>query len=81
LGSDGIQSAEATFKELLLLSRGDLNEIMTKLKHIIQGEKVEDQLRKEVIDQGRKMNELRADHERQMIEQSTELNQKVEAMH
>ena len=35
---------------------------------IAQNEAVEDNLRKEIIDQGRKMNELRAEHEQQMFD-------------
>ena len=35
-------------------------------------------MRKEIIDQGRKMNELRNEHERQIFEQSNELNSKLE---
>ena len=33
-----------------------------------QHDKQEDMLRSEIIDQGRKMNELRAEHEQQMYE-------------
>jgi phage-related protein len=62
------QSTENTFKELLQLSRGDLTEITSKLKQLTQGESDQDQLRKEIIDQGRKMNELRAEHEQQIYE-------------
>ena len=54
---------EATFKGLLELCRGDLSEITKKLQYMVQNEKNEDQLRKELIDQGKKMNELRNEHE------------------
>lgn len=71
-------SAENTFKELLLLCRGDLDGITKKLNAICQYEQNEDKLRKEIIDQGRKMNELRNEHERQIFEQSNETNAKLE---
>lgn len=41
---------EATFKGLLELCRGDLTEITKKLQYIVQNEKNEDKLRKELID-------------------------------
>jgi hypothetical protein len=59
---------ESTFKELLKLCQGDLTEITKKLQYIVQNEKNEDKLRKELIDQGRKMNDLRAEHERTSFE-------------
>lgn len=62
------------------LSRGDLNEITSKLKQLTQGENDQDQLRKEIIDQGRKMNELRAEHEQQIYETTLQNNQKMEAL-
>jgi hypothetical protein len=34
-------------------------------------------LRKEIIEQGRKMNELRAEHERSIFEQSEDLDKKL----
>lgn len=43
-------SAENTFKELLLLCRGDLDGITKKLNAICQYEQNEDKLRKEIID-------------------------------
>jgi hypothetical protein len=43
-----------------------MNEILKKMKNILQAESIEDQLRNEIIDQGKKMNELRAEHEQQM---------------
>jgi len=59
---------ESTFKELLKLCQGDLTEITKKLQYIVSNEKNEDKLRKELIDQGRKMNDLRAEHERTSFE-------------
>ena len=50
------------------MCRGDLDEIISKLNAICQYEQNEDKLRKEIIDQGRKMNELRNEHERQIFE-------------
>ena len=60
------------------MCRGDLDEIIAKLNAICQYEQNEDKLRKEIIDQGRKMNELRNEHERQIYEQSNENNSKLE---
>ena len=60
------------------MCRGDLDEIISKLNAICQYEQNEDKLRKEIIDQGRKMNELRNEHERQIFEQSNEVNSKLE---
>jgi hypothetical protein len=40
----------------MLLCQGDLSEIVSKLGHISQNEDSEDKLRKEIIEQGRKMN-------------------------
>jgi len=45
-----------------------LTEITKKLQYIVSNEKNEDKLRKELIDQGRKMNDLRAEHERTSFE-------------
>ena len=55
-----------------------MNEITSKLKLLLQTGSVEDQLRDEIIDQGRKMNELRAEHEQSMYEQSNDCNQKID---
>ena len=48
--SGKVNSAEQTFKELLKLCKGDLNEITKKLQSIAQNEAVEDNLRKEIIE-------------------------------
>ena len=45
-----------------------------------QNEQREDKLRKEIIEQGKKMNELRSDHERQMYETTSTNNSKVDQM-
>lgn len=60
------------FNDLLSICKQDLEEILLKLKQKAQTQSVEDQLRKELIEQGKKMNELRADHERKMYEISNE---------
>ena len=53
------------FAELLGLCRSDLGEILDKLRQKYQVDsQVEDQLRSELIAQGRQTNELRAEHER-----------------
>jgi len=71
-------SIEGTFKELLQLCKGDLTEIIGKVNMLSQNELREDKLRKEIIEQGRKMNELRADHERSMYESNSNNNQKID---
>lgn len=71
-------SNENTFHELLQLCKGDLNEITSKLNNLVHNEQTEDTLRKEIIDQGRKMNELRQEHERQMYNSSSEQGQKMD---
>lgn len=73
-----ITGNENTFHELLQLCKGDLNEITSKLNNLVQNEQTEDNLRKEIIDQGRKMNELRQEHERQMYNSSSEQGQKMD---
>ena len=55
--------------ELLGLCRGDLSEILEKLRQKYQvGSQLEDQLRSELIQQGKAMNDLRAEHERAIQE-------------
>ena len=58
---------EDTFKELLALCKGDLTEISGKLMQVMQqNDGGEEKLRKEIIEQGRKMNELKAESEKQL---------------
>ena len=57
-----------------------MTEIMKKLLQISQNDAVEDNLRKEIIDQGRKMNELRAEHEQQMYDLNQQNNLKSEEL-
>ena len=76
--SQSLQTTESTFHELLQLCKGDLKDITSKLTQIANNEKVEEQLRKEIIDQGKKMNELRADHERQMLQVTQQNMQKTD---
>jgi len=71
-------SIEGTFKELMQLCRGDITEIIAKMGQLAQNELREDKLRNEVIEQGKKMNELRADHERQMYELGQSNSLKIE---
>lgn len=55
--------------ELLGLCRGDLSEILEKLRQKYQVDsQLEDQLRSELIQQGKAMNDLRAEHERAIQE-------------
>lgn len=67
---DGDQNsaAENTFKELLVLCKGEMADLKKKIAMLSQNDKVEDNLRAEIIEQGRKMNELRAEHEQSMYE-------------
>ena len=60
---DQNQAAENTFKELLVLCKGEMADLKKKIAMLSQNDKVEDNLRSEIIEQGRKMNELRAEHE------------------
>ena len=62
-GDSGQSGADKTFKELLVLSRGEITELMKKIASLQANDKVEDNLRSEIIEQGRKMNELRSEHE------------------
>lgn len=79
---DGGLSSEQSgqeFTELLQLCRGDLGEILSKLRQKLQSDaQVEDQLRAELIEQGKKMNELRVEHETTLYEKLTESGQKEE---
>lgn len=43
-------------------------DLKKKIAMLSQNDKVEDNLRAEIIEQGRKMNELRAEHEQSMYE-------------
>lgn len=65
MNGDGNQGsvAENTFKELLVLCKGEITDLKQKIAMLQQNDKVEDNLRAEIIEQGRKMNELRAEHE------------------
>lgn len=61
------------FSELLQLCRGDLGEILQKLRVKVQSDAtVEDTLRTELLSQGKKMNELRAEHETTLYERMAE---------
>ena len=55
-------------------------DISSKLKQLSVNEVGEDKLRKEIIDQGRKMNELRAEHERSIYELTSENNHKIDQL-
>lgn len=66
--------------ELLNLCRSDLSEILDKLRQkILKDAVVEDQLRSELIEQGRKMNELRVSHEEAIYQQQQEISAKFES--
>ena len=61
-------NVENTFKELLVLCKGEINDLTKKIAMLQQGDKAEDSLRSEIIAQGRKMNELRSEHEQSIYD-------------
>lgn len=66
--------------ELLNLCRSDLGEILDKLRQkIMKDAVVEDQLRAELIEQGRKMNEMRQAHERAVTMITHQLTSKFDS--
>ena len=81
MNGDSSQSgADKTFKELLVLSRGEITELMKKIASLQANDKVEDNLRSEIIEQGRKMNELRSEHEQQMYEMQQQNQDKIDEL-
>lgn len=81
INGDGNQdAADKTFKELLVLSRGEINDLLKKIASLQQNDKVEDNLRSEIIEQGRKMNELRSEHEQQMYEIQQQHQNKIDEL-
>ena len=63
--STGESHSHQQFTELLSLCRGDLSEILEKLRQKYQVDsQMEDQLRSELIAMGKQNNDLRAEHER-----------------
>lgn len=72
--------SENTFKELLVLCKGEINDLTKKIAMLQQNDKVEDNLRAEIIDQGRKMNELRSEHEQQMYELNQQNQDKIDQL-
>lgn len=72
--------AENTFKELLVLCKGEIADLKKKIAMLQQNDKVEDNLRSEIIDQGRKMNELRSEHEQQMYDLKQQNQDKIDEL-
>lgn len=62
------------------MCKSDLDEILNRLKSQMKSEALEDQLRKELLDQSKKMNELKAAQERQVYELSNENFQKIDKL-
>lgn len=62
------------------MCKSDLDEILNRLKSQMKSETLEDQLRKELLDQSKKMNELKAVQERQVYELSNENFQKIDKL-
>lgn len=58
-GDDDSKNGSGSFKELLGLCKSDLDEILNRLKSQMKSEQLEDQLRKELLEQSKKMNELK----------------------
>ena len=56
------------FKELLSLCKSDLDEILNRLKSQVQNDGIEDTLRRELLEQSKKINELKSQQERQIYE-------------
>ena len=77
---DDSKNGSGPFKELLGLCKSDLDEILNRLKSQMKSEALEDQLRKELLDQSKKMNELKALQERQVYELSNENFQKIDKL-
>ena len=78
-GASGDAHSSQQFAELLGLCRSDLGEILDKMRQKYQVDaQVEDQLRSELIAQGRQTNELRAEHERAMQDLKQQLSSKAE---
>ena len=78
--ADQNSAAENTFKELLVLCKGEIADLKKKITMLSQNDKVEDTLRSEIIEQGRKMNELRAEHEQQMYELKQQNQDKIDEL-
>lgn len=79
LGDDS-KNGSGQFRELLGLCKSDLDEILNRLRAQFQNEGIEDQLRKELLEQSRKTNELKSEHERQIYQLSNENFQKIDKL-
>ena len=71
LGDDSFGSGKQ-FSELLGICKGDLDEILNRLKSNFQNEAIEDALRKELLESSKKLAELRASQEKQLYELTNE---------
>ena len=78
-GDDQSGSAKQ-FTELLGICKSDLDEILNRLKSNFQNEATEDQMRKELLEQSKKMAELKAQQEKQIYELTNENFQKVDLL-
>lgn len=79
-GEDSLGGSKQ-FQELLGLCKSDLEEILNRLKSHVQNEATEDQLRRELLDQAKKISELKAQQEKQVYELTTENFKKADALH
>lgn len=65
---------------MLSLCKSDLDEILNRLKSQFQSDGLEDQLRKEMLEQSKKTNELKSLQERQIYEITNENFQKMDKL-
>jgi hypothetical protein len=74
----GGSAVESSFKQILKLCQGDLQELTRKLQTLAASEDLEEQLRAEVIEQGRRMNELSSQHQTQLMDAETNFRRELE---
>lgn len=79
-GGDDSKNGGGQFHELLSLCKSDLDEILNRLKSQFQSDGLEDQLRKEMLEQSKKTNELKSLQERQIYEITNENFQKMDKL-
>ena len=68
-----------TFAQLLKLCQGDVQDISKRLQGItLAQDSTEDSLREQWLEQGRMMNQLRQEHERQSFERAQEAEDRID---
>jgi hypothetical protein len=78
-GDDSLGGAKQ-FQELLSICKSDLDEILNRLKAHFKSEALEDQLRKELLEQSKKLSEYKAQQEKQLYEVTSENFQKIDIL-